>query len=225
VLVADHQWRDFDRGFLRLKRGFFGNAIRASGERDERWEFKGHRISTPSRQGNQQSQRFARGVLNLLQRLGCILVAKGRVKPQGPGAHDPEALYTSTVQGLMRAMERCLRNMGSQRHGVGIIVIDRRGQQRDLRVIASAQSHLFSRQIGPDIAGFERVLESPLLVDSKYYHGVQVADIVCGILGGVLRWRAAPTHSAQYQTIDQRYGSTVDSLTYQIGTWRSVWVD
>lgn len=222
VLIRDSQWRDLDRGYLRLKANFFSSNIQASGERAERWEFKGTNISKPSNQKNKQNERFAHAVLALLQSLGCTIVAKGRVKPNG-AAHRPVATYTSVVQGLMRAMEKCLRKMAGKKSGVGLMVIDQRNVAEDKLVISSAQSHLHATN-NAGILRFQRLIESPLVVDSRYYHGVQVADIVCGILGGLLRYRHAKAHSKQYANLEPRFGGQVDSLTYTDGGWRSVWI-
>jgi len=217
VLVRHDRWKDVDRGYLYLKRNYFAREIAAGGGRPERFEFKGRTVATPSRQGNRRNQRFARAVLSLLSRHDCKVVACGRVKPAG-GTHDVDALYTSIVQSVMRAYEKLLNYLAGSQLGRGIMVIDRRAEAVDQKVIASAQSYLFS---GGHI--FNRVFESPLVVDSQYYHLVQCADNVCGILGGLLRWRCAPSHSAAYQPVENRYGPAMDSLSVNIGAWRSVY--
>ncbi len=223
VFVQDAAWRELDRGYLRLKLAFFRNEIANSGERPERWEFKGTTISTPSKQKNRRNHRFALAVLGLLKRLDCLVIAKGKVKRHGL-SHDPVAVYTSTMQGVMRSMETCLRNLPGGKQGVGLMVADQRTESKNLTVIASAQSHLFSNT-DAGLPAFTQIIESPLVVDSKYYHGVQVADIVCGILGGLFRWRRAQTYSANYQAIENRYGTYIDRLTHTRGHWKSVWVD
>ncbi len=68
------------------------------------------------------------------------------------------------------------------------MVADRRSEAKDPTVIASAQSHLFSNS-NAGLPAFTQIIESSLVVDSKYCHGVQVAEIVCGILGGLFRRR------------------------------------
>ena len=181
-------------------------------------------LSTPSKQQNRRNQQFAFRVLDLLKQLDCTIVGKGKVKTVGSGI-DSDALYTSIVQGVMQTLEKSLKIMSSKREGTGLMVIDRRGESWDKQVIASAQSFLFSKLNSQGFPMFERIVESPLVVDSEYYHGVQVADIVCGLLGGVFRWRRCPAISQKYQSIDRRYGTKIDALTRKIGGQHTLWVD
>jgi hypothetical protein len=217
VLVSDEKWKALDRGYLDLKRYFFANEIRNCGDRPERWEFKGNTLSTPSKQSNRRNQRFGIAVLDLLKRCDCTIVGKGFVKRVGT-SHDAIATYTSIVQGIMRSAEKIMRQKAGRQKGVCLMVMDRRNEENDRLVVESAQSHLFSN-------GFQRILESPLVVDSQHYHGVQAADIVCGILGGLLRWRKTPRISSGYSEIEPRYGNRVDTLTMSIDYWRSIWID
>ena len=209
-------WRSLDRGYLDLNRTFFRNEIANSNSRAERWELKGSSLCKPSNQANHRNKRFGVGVLNLLKNHNCSLIAKGRVKRHS--GHSTTAIYTSVVQGVMRSAEKLLKSKAGRQKGVCLLVMDQRSEVKDRLVIASAQSHLFSE-------GFERLVESPLLVDSKYYHYVQIADIVCGILGGLLRYRHAPLYSGQYSFIETAYGRDVDQLTAKLSWWSSVWVD
>lgn len=217
VAIDGERWHDLDRGFLRLKYLYFAREIRTEqvrhGLRAERYEAK------DLRPGNRRDLRFARDLLFLLQHLGATVFAYGQAKPAGV-PHSEEALYTSTVQGAMKQFEKFLRNRAGKKVGRGVIVLDRRNETKNAIVMGSAQSYLFSSVVQTP---FERLIETPLLVPSEWYHGVQAADMVCRIIAALYRFRAAK--QASFQWAENSLGTLVDTLTARVGIdWASVYV-
>jgi hypothetical protein len=208
-------WKDFDRGYLRLKRQFYFREVRRAldtlGVRPERYE--------PKRLRSRRDHRFTASVLKLIRDSGGTLFACGRVKQPGMDNHNSDALYTFTVQGVLKQYERYLREFSLKR-GRGVVVLDQREAKQDSLVLASAQSYLFS---GHDVATpFARVIETPLLVPSVWYHGVQAADTVSRAIGALFRYRLDGDKA--YTEAEAGFGSLIDGLTFVRDGWRSVFV-
>jgi hypothetical protein len=214
VAVPGDRCRDFDRGYLRLKESYYkfeiARAAVVKGIRPERFEWKELR--------NRRDRRFAADVLRLVERVGGHVFAYGQVKPVGMAAHKSDALYGRTAQGLLDAFEKYLRHRAGLQAGRGVIALDRRDEIRNARVLASAQSYLFSA--GP--GRFERIVETPLLVPSEWYHGVQAADTIARTVGAVFRFRA--TGEAGYKRTATELGPLLDARAYTLDDWRSIFV-
>ncbi len=98
--------------------------------------------------------------------------------------------------------------------------MDRRTEKLNQLVLESAQSHLFSNPAlnRPDA----RIIETPLLVPSEWYHGVQMADIVGRVIAAVYQWRLL--RNSSFQWADQLYGPHLARLAYSIGNWTTLYV-
>jgi hypothetical protein len=214
--LRSHRWRDIDRRYLRLKQRFYPREIAREGVRPERFEPKD--LDLRSRRDKQ----FTHAVFTLLEALGAVVFAYGLKKPVA-AAHDSRALYGSVTQGLMRACEKFVRDRAGE-HTKAMMVIDRRQEARDVELLESAQSYLFSA--ARDIPrGFDRLIEVPLLVRSEWHHGIQIADNLCRVIGRAFRYRADPAGEAKWQPFDKEFGPKVDALTHRIDpAWRSVYV-
>lgn len=214
VLQA-RRWADLDRGYHRLKRNFYAPEIRRDGVRSERFEPKNLSL------GNRRDVRFTHGVFDMLDQLKAVVFAYGLKKPVAAPTHNSPALYGSVTQGLMRAYEKFARDQSGQA-SKALMVIDRRQEARDVEVLASAQSYLFSA--APTVpGGFGRVIEAPMLVRSEWHHGIQVSDNICRVIGRVFRFRV--TGDVTSQPFDAAFGPRIDRLTHQIApNWRSVYV-
>lgn len=195
--------RDLDRTYFRLKTGFYKYEIeqawRRDGKRAERFE--------PKQMDCRRDIRFAREVLYAVSNLGGAIVAHGVAKPVGVRNHKPVAFYNSIMQGVLRSFDGVIRAMAAES---GIIIADRRSEASDTDLLGSAQSYLFSHQFE-----LRRVAETPLLVRSDWHHGVQAADTVGRVLGGLFRYRAAGEQ--EFRCYEQRFGSIVDHMTVTIG--------
>lgn len=125
-------WRDLDRRFFRLKLNFYAreitDAIATKVIRPERFE--------PKELDSRRDIRFAGGVLDLITGLRGVVFAYGQQKPTAATRHNSDALYGSTMQGLMRAYERFLRHRDL---ACGMMVLDRRNERRDVELLASAR--------------------------------------------------------------------------------------
>ena len=215
--IPAEKWRDLDRGFLRLKRKFYAWELQrgeADGVRAERFEAKDL--------SSRRDLRFVGAVLSLLKSLDARIFVHGRVKRIG-GPHDSDALYGMITQGLMRAFEKYVRNRVGHKLGSGLMVLDRRTEARDVQLLSSAQSYLFSAQ--DDLrGGFHRLVEIPMLVRSEWHHGVQAADTIARLAGRLFRYRACGDASHDAKKIDEKLGSDFDGLKYSVDKWSTVYV-
>lgn len=216
LAVNDNRWRDLDRGFLRLKRKFYKNEIeRASilkGIRPERYE--------PKQLRSRRDKRFAFAALELVRGCGGTVFANGVVKNSTLSTHDEVALYNSTTQGALRQFERFLRNAAGRATGRGVVIMDRRDEAQNQRVLHSAQSYLFS---DPAFRGRDpRIVETPLLVPSEWYHGVQLADSIGRVVGAVYRHRCLG--DARYRRDDDEFGPMLDGLSAQFGRHTTLFI-
>ena len=214
--IDGNNWKDLDRGFLRLKANFYRNEIRRKqlleGLRPERYE--------PKKLRSRRDKRFASELLDLVARCNGKVFAYGRGKRVGLAGHSEEGLYTTTVQGALRQFEKYLRNTAGRNVGKGVIVMDRRQEVQNQYVLASAQSYLFAR---PGAAPpFDRLTEIPLLVPSEYYHGIQAADMIGRVVAAVYRYRLAGQHN--YSWADRQFGARLDACNANYGAWRSVYL-
>jgi len=216
LVITAENWRVLDRRYLGLKRHFFRHEIVRQGVRAERFEPKELDV------GNRRDVRFTHGLFDVLDDVGAVVFAYGVKKPIA-FAHDSAATYGSTTQALMRAYERYIRSRGGTRHKA-VMVIDRRQEKRDVEVLASAQSYLFSAH--SDVAGgFDRLIESPMLVRSEWHHGIQIADNLCRVIGRVFRYRLDRAGQAKWARFDAAFGPRIDALTHHIAPrWRSVYI-
>ncbi len=216
VVLDSKRWRDLDRRYLRLKQVFYRHEIARANVRPERFEPKELKL------GNRRDVRFTHAVFDLLRDLDAVAFAYGIKKPVAH-AHDSSATYGSVTQGLMRAFEKFIRNHAGK-GTKALMIIDRRQETRDVEVLASAQSYLFSAS-GDVRGGFDRLIESPLLVRSEWHHGIQVADNVCRVVGRVFRYRTDQAGQAGWKDFDTEFGAKLDALTDHIAPrWRSVFV-
>jgi len=92
-----------------------------------------HERFEPKQLSNRRDTRFALDVLALIERLGGVVFAYGVVKPVGkPQSLRDDGLYGSTMQGLMRAFEKYLRQHSGK---CGLIILDRRDEGRDIKLL------------------------------------------------------------------------------------------
>lgn len=214
VAVPAARWRDLDRGFLRLKRRFYRAEIDREfylkNVRPEHWE--------PKQLSSRRDRVFAKELLKLIAECDAHVFAYGLRKHGTRVTHDEVAMYNSTVQGILTQFERYLREV--EPTGCGMIIMDRRMEHQNGLVLRSAQSHIFSDDYMR--APGARLVETPLLVPSEYYHGVQVADLVGRVIAAIMRYRLI--HDQAYRWAETGLGRSVGDVTYHIGQWKSVFV-
>jgi hypothetical protein len=213
MAIEGPKWHSLDRSFLRLKKSFYAPEIaRAAvlkGLRPERWE--------PKQLRSPRDIRFAAGVLRLVESHGGMVIAHGFIKNTTPANHNYHGVYASNLQGSLKSFDRFLRKgvLGRNR-GRGLVIMDRRIESLNQLVLASAQSFLFAYLGGPNL----RIVETPLLVPSEWYHGVQIADVIGRAVSAVYRFRHL--NDANFQAFDKALGPLVDRCEYVDGAWRSV---
>ncbi|MFQ5680212.1 MAG: DUF3800 domain-containing protein [Gemmatimonadota bacterium] len=214
--VPGERLRDFDRSFLRLKGTYYANEIRRAqtlkGVRPERFE--------PKRLQDRRDTRFAADVMGLVGSCRGSVFAYGCVKNTTVRDHSYEGLYNSHMQGALRQFEKYLRDAAGRRAGRGVIIMDRRTETQNARVLASAQSSLFS---DPTFKREHvRLVEAPLLVPSEWYHGVQAAHVIGQAVGKVYWY--IKLAKAEYGTFHKRLHPIIQRHTHTIGGWHSVYV-
>ncbi len=212
-LVKGHAWRDLDRKYLRAKQHFYKQEVARCGLRSERFEPKDLDIRS------RRDRRFTHRIFDILLAEEAILFAYGLKKPVAH-AHNSPALYGSVTQELMRSVEKYIRHHAG--HGTkAIMVVDRRQESRDVELLSSAQSYLFSA--APQVAGgFDRLIEVPMLVRSEWHHGIQIADNICRVIGRAFRYRVC--RDIVWKPYDDEFGGRLDELTHHIAPWKSVFV-
>lgn len=215
LAVDGARWRDVDRGYLRLKEQFYAAEIERKrtleGLRAERYE--------PKRMRSRRDRRFAVAVLEMIRDAGGTLFAYGCVKHQPPSEHSEPALYHSCVRGALLQFEKFLRQKG-RHYGRGIVILDRRNEDQNEKVLSGAQGVLFSH---PHLRGPNtRILETPLLIPSEWYHGAQAADTVGRAIGALYRWRVLK--EPKFSWAEEAVGGLIDSLAYNISPWSTVFV-
>lgn len=216
-VVEGSRWRDFDRSFLRLKGTYYANEIETArtlgGIRPERYE--------PKKLRSRRDIRFVADVMGLVGRCGGCVFAYGCVKHgSDPSKHSYTGLYNSHVQGALRQFEKFLRDSAGRTRGRGVVIMDRRTETQNERVLESAQSHLFSSPVFR--RGDVRVIETPLLVPSEWYHGVQAADVIGRAVARIYWHRKLG--NPKLERYDDRLGPVLKAHTHSIGGWHSVYV-
>lgn len=214
LMVSGDRWKELDRGFLRLKQSFFKNELeqlRLSQDlRPERFE--------PKQLRNRRDQRFALEVLELIRRLEGRVVAEGVQKIVDQESHNERALYTTMAQRVLTSFHKILRQK-PQRSRQGLIIMDQRNDHLNEIVLGSCQSYLFSR------LRTSGIVETPLLVPSEWYHGVQCADVVGRVVSAIFEWRlCGGIRGRRNRRKDEAVlGSALDDLGYKIGdAWSSL---
>lgn len=213
-VIPGDKWRDFDRSYFRLKRRLYKREIARAqvlhGTRAERFE--------PKRLKDRRDIRFISLVMALIGKSNGCIFARGCVKKSTPKSHSYDGLYNGLMQVTLRAFEKYLRDKAGKARGRGIVIMDRRHESQNVRVLASAQSYLFSdlmfRQ--PDV----RVTEIPLLVPSEWHHGVQAADGIGRAIGSIYWHRRMK--NGHFKKYDVSLGPIVRAHTHTIGGWHSV---
>lgn len=210
--VPAEDMRDFDRVFLRFKQRFYSNEIKRANVRSERYE--------PKELRSRRDIRFAQRVMQLVGDCAGAVFAHGCVTRSSPQNHSYKGLYTSLVQASLRSFEKFLREGPGQGITRGVIIMDRRTETQNVRVLEAAQTHIFSGEMFR--RGNVGIVETPLLVPSHWYHGVQAAHVI-GQAVGKIYWRRK-LGKQKYAKYERHLGSSLKAQTHTIGGWHSVYV-
>lgn len=188
-------------------------------------EIKSTDLRKAIRDGSGRAEGTAIGFLDrlydTLDSHAARVLARVLVKPPGQPI-DARAVYTSSMQALCRGFQQLLEEMG----GRGLVIADSRTHQLDERVAHSLYT-LKHRAAGDAL---DRIVEVPTFGRSGNHVGLQLADLV----GGVLLAIAARTYcqtivsgphvAPQYDMLRRRYGPRLRSLQYRYqddtGRWR-----
>lgn len=211
--IPSDEVRGFDRSFLRRKQSFYSKEIGDSDDRSERYE--------PKRITGRRDMRFAQEVVYRISEWGGFLFATGCQKTtRTPQEHSRKGLYTSTVQASLRSFERYLRDGPDEGVARGMVIMDRRQQRANLRVLEAAQTHLFSHEY------FRRenvgISETPVLVHSHWYHGIQAAHVIGQLVGKIYWYRRLG--ESRFKKFEDHLGGVLDSAAQHMGGWSSIYI-
>jgi len=185
--------RNFDREYFRLKCQFYQSEVnlqRQRGVRAERYE--------PKRLRSRRDCEFAAETIAMVKSYDGTVFAQGIVKSVGRNRHDINKLYTTVARRVLSVYERFLRRRAGTYDGCGLVVMDQRDPVKDVKLLSSLQSQLFSIEF--DV---RRIAETPLLVPSEWYHGVQAADTIARVAGAVFRTRYGPADKHARKAADR----------------------
>lgn len=173
-------WRDYDRSFLYLKREFFSKEINQSSKSDHAWEAKGTDLLSPRNASSARNAAFCHKVIDLIKVHGGKVVGvtflKGVVKPM-----SKTSIYTKGFQIIAERFDAFLQ----LENATGICILDsrmahtRKGAGADYKVAVSYLSFVFGNADGRKL---RNLIEAPMFADSKVTAGLQIADIISGLV-------------------------------------------
>ncbi|WP_316227767.1 DUF3800 domain-containing protein [Bradyrhizobium sp. SZCCHNR3015] len=209
VILPLDRWREYDRKYLYLKREFFRAEIDRSKKSDIAWEIKGTDLFAPRNAASERNKVFVYRVLDLIKEFGGRVIGVTFLK----SVKEPmsrTSIYTKALQIIAERYDVFLREID----GSGILIIDsrmahtRKGGGLDYAVAVSYLSFIFGNKEGQQL---KRIIEGPIFADSGLTAGLQMADIVSGMIyTTTYRDRLAPqgadqatgyldyTHTARY---------------------------
>ncbi len=210
VLPLD-RWRDYDRAYLYLKREFFKKEIDQSSKIDATWEVKGTDLLSPRNANSERNKVFCYRVLDLAKQFGGKVLGVTFLKSvKSPMPRT--SIYTKGLQILAERFDVFLREID----GAGVLIMDsrmahtRKGGGLDYTVAQSYLSFIFGNKEGQLL---KRIIEAPMFADSGLTAGLQIADIMSGLIyTNAYRDKLAPngadpacgyldyTHTARYYT-------------------------
>lgn len=205
----EQRWRQ------RIKAAGFNDLPRGQWARVERYEVKGKTLASPtvlaSPSAERRAIRFGQRVLGSLPPLGGHVFARTRLKRPPLAGHDSHAFYGRVAQELLGVFHRFLES----RQSSGIVVVDERERSQNCMLLQSMQSRIFS-------APLNSILETPFLVDSRWFVGVQIADNVAAIIHAMHRYAYGALTA--YAPSDALYGDLVRAALWRDdpGRWTSI---
>lgn len=180
VILPLERWREYDRKYLYLKRDFFKAEIDRSKKTDSAWEIKGTDLFAPRNAASERNKVFVYKVFDLIKDFGGRVIGVTFLKSvKDPMSHT--SIYTKGLQIIAERYDIFLREM----NGSGILIIDsrmahtRKGGGLDYTVAVSYLSFIFGNAQGRQL---KRIIEGPIFADSGLTAGLQLADIVSGLI-------------------------------------------
>ena len=180
VILPLDKWREYDRAYLYLKRDFFRAEIDRSKKTDIAWEIKGTDLFAPRNAASERNKVFAYKVLDLIKAFGGRVIGVTFLKSVSEPM-SKTSIYTKGLQIIAERYDIYLREQNSS----GIMIIDsrmahtRKGSGLDYTVATSYLSFIFGNKEGQQL---KRIIEGPIFADSGLTAGLQIADIVSGMI-------------------------------------------
>lgn len=208
-------WRDRDREYLRLKRYYFPDKMGHPTKRDEEIEIKGNEMTSPRNSRKKRNKAFLKGVLKYIRKYEGTTFGVTFLKNHSNPVPS-RSIYTLGLQVLVERFQKFLEEHSEFSHGV--IILDSRmsqiiGNRYDLEVARSHMSFIFGHQEGRT---FDKIMESPLFVDSRLSVGIQVCDIFASLLfTNHYRYHAGNIKGAPNYTHTQDFWSNIKSLEFK----------
>ena len=123
----------------------------------------------------------------------------------------------------MLNFERYLKDRAGRQTGQGVIIMDRRNDALNSRVLGAAQSFIFSRTSDNLEGPIERMVEAPLLVPSEWYHGVQMADMLGRAMSAVHLHRLGLQRGLA--KLEGILGPKLDAFGFSKESWGTIFLE
>jgi hypothetical protein len=139
-----------------------------------------------------------RRILSKIASLGGFIIYVGFEKqPPGP-TFTSERLYGGVLRRVLKRLNGFARTANCEY----LVILDDNDKtfSRDV-ILKKAQQIMF----GTDYC--DRLIETPLQVESLIYHNVQAADWVCGLLGRYGAYTLRPQEYSEFKWARERFGS------------------
>lgn len=218
VALPLDRWREYDRSYLRLKRSFFAKEIDGSSKIDAVWEIKGTDLFAPRNAKSDRNKVFAYKVCDLVKDFGGKAFGVNFLKSvKSPMSRS--SIYTKGLQILAERFDIFLRELDAR----GVMIMDsrmahmRKGSGVDYTVAMSYLSFIFGNEEGKQL---KRIVEAPMFADSGITAGLQMADIISGMVySDTYRHKLAPNGPDSLKgfldyTHCQRYHAPLHEITF-----------
>ena len=124
VILPLERWRDYDRGYLYLKRQFFSaEMINLKKKIDCVWEIKGADLVAPRNAGSERNKVFSYKVLDLIKEFGGKVIGVTFIEAASGIPNTQEtSIYTKGLQIIAERYDIFLR----ENAGCGILILNSR---------------------------------------------------------------------------------------------------
>lgn len=199
--------RVFSSWFFRLRNNLLAFEIARDGAQPSRWEKKGSALFTTTNITKYaELTRAMRRILSKIRALGGFVLYVGFEKRCPSGGATAQRLYGGVLRRVLKRLNTFSRAESS--HFLVILDDNDKAFSRDV-ILRKAQQVMF----GSDYC--DRLVETPLQVESLIYHNVQAADWICGLLGRFGAHQVRPVEFADWGWAKERFEVDISRVSKQ----------
>lgn len=208
ILPAD-QARDFSTWFYKRKCELLAYEIARDNEHPAIWEKKGSALYTTRNILSYRELRvFTNRLLSKIENCGGRVIYFGLHKQAPVEDHKPFRLYSAVLKEIIRRLNAVCEH--DDRRSDFLIVMDQH-QEREA-ILTEASRAMFAKE-RPQ----RRLIEPPYQVESHRYQTVQAADWICGLIGRLSAFRAAPSEFPEFGWAETYFGSRIQKVCLASG--------